>query len=81
MPHTGFDNPFVFPLVDLATQRWVKQLYLGIPYPKEPINKLIPPKTSRNQEIRRRYQDGELMISLAEYYGISEQRIHQIIHD
>ena len=80
MPHTGFNTLFVFPLVELATKRYVKELYQGIPYPQEPVNDLTPAKTARNMEIRRRYEDGEIMADLAQYYGISEQRVHQIVY-
>jgi len=36
--------------------------------------------SSRNQRIRQLYADGELMIDLSKMYGISCQRISQIVH-
>lgn len=54
-------------------------MYLGKSYPQVPINNLTPAKTARNMEIRQRYSKGELLADLAQYYGISEQRIHQIL--
>ena len=36
-------------------------------------------QTDRNQEIRRRYAEGESVPSLALAFGISQQRVHQIL--
>ena len=36
-------------------------------------------KQYRNQELRERYAAGETLAELAEDYGISEQRIHEIV--
>jgi len=37
-------------------------------------------KVDRNAEIRRRYQQGETITELAREYGLSLQRISQIVH-
>ncbi len=37
-------------------------------------------KSVRNHQIRARYASGELMIDLSRDYGISPQRVSQIIH-
>lgn len=38
------------------------------------------PKAERDAMIHQRYEAGETMAELAKTYGISEQRVHQIIH-
>ena len=50
----------------------------GLPSDK-PLNRLIPEKTVRNEEIYWRYQSGESPTILAREYGISEQRIYVIV--
>jgi Mor family transcriptional regulator len=49
------------------------------PYPNEPQNDLVPEKTDRNTEIIARYEAGETGASIAQAFGISEQRVNQII--
>ena len=38
-------------------------------------------EVERNREIRRRYAAGETMAALAAAFGVSKQRVHQIIRD
>jgi hypothetical protein len=47
------------------------ELYAGI--------LLTSPKHARNAEIRVRHYAGETLTALAEVFGISEQRGHQIV--
>ncbi|MBZ0304659.1 MAG: Hin recombinase [Anaerolineae bacterium] len=54
-------------------------LYKDHPAPNYPVTDLNPPKSQRNEEIRHRYAAGETVPDLAREYGISEQRIHQIL--
>jgi Mor family transcriptional regulator len=49
------------------------------PFPAEPQNDLVPAQTERNEEIRARYEAGETGVSIAQTFGISEQRVSQII--
>ena len=49
------------------------------PYPTEPQNDLVPEKVDRNAEIIARYEAGETGAGLAQAFGISEQRVSQII--
>ncbi|KAB2903687.1 MAG: hypothetical protein F9K27_12110 [Anaerolineae bacterium] len=42
-------------------------------------NNLTPKKTRRNQELRQQYANGESIPDLAKVFGISEQRVHQIL--
>ena len=55
------------------------ELYLGIVLPPHPVSKVTPQKHARNAEIRARHRAGESLSTLAEAFGISEQRIHQIV--
>lgn len=50
------------------------------PFPTDPQNDLVPEKVERNAEIRARYEAGESVGELAAVFGISEQRVSQIIH-
>ena len=56
------------------------ELYTGILLPPHPVSKRTPRKHSRNAEIRARHRAGETLSTLAEVFGLSEQRIHQIAH-
>ena len=62
-----------------AAQRILNLLYGDQPPSKFPISNLTPKKTRRNQELRQRYADGESVPDLAKAFGISEQRVHQIL--
>ena len=55
------------------------ELYLGIVLLPYPISKVTPQKHVRNAEIRARHHAGESLSTLAEAFGISEQRVHQIV--
>jgi hypothetical protein len=55
------------------------RLYAGIPLPEKPITLKHIAKADRNAEIRARYAAGEIPEELAVEFGISHQRIHQII--
>jgi DNA-directed RNA polymerase sigma subunit (sigma70/sigma32) len=55
------------------------ELYLGVVLPPHPVSKVTPEKHVRNAEIRARYNAGETLSTLAEMFGISEQRVHQIV--
>jgi Mor family transcriptional regulator len=55
------------------------EMLYDTPFPTEPQNDLVPTQTGRNEEIRARYEAGETGASLAQTFGISEQRVNQII--
>jgi Mor family transcriptional regulator len=55
------------------------EMLYNTPYPTEPQNDHTPEKADRNAEIIGRYAAGETGASLARAYGISEQRVNQII--
>jgi Mor family transcriptional regulator len=44
-----------------------------------PVSDLIPEKEWRNQEILRRYLDGERSADLAREFGISVRRVNRLI--
>jgi len=58
----------------------ILETYIGIPLPQFPVSHINPPKHERNEEIRFRHQQGESLINLAAFFGLSEQRIWQIVH-
>src|SRR5712691_9057068 len=62
-----------------APRRAIAWLYDGIPLPEVFQPDQTQPKTLRNAEIRQRYAAGESMPALAAEYGISKQRVHQIL--
>jgi len=55
--------------------------YRGLELPQSPISDGTLPQCKRNAEIRARHQQGESIAILAEVFGITEQRIWQILND
>ena len=79
--HTrGFDNRSVFEQLAYAARRMILENYAGILLPRKPVTRITPTKCERNEEIRQRHQQGETLISLAEVFGLSENRVWQIVH-
>jgi hypothetical protein len=76
-PHRGFKPAACFDIW-LAAFHIMEMLY-DTPFPTEPQNDLVPAQTERNEEIRARYEAGETGVSIAQTFGISEQRVNQII--
>lgn len=62
----------------MAVQRLLSLTYTEI---VRPISGKIPPKTDRNNEVRRLYLQGWSVPDLAKYFDISWQRIYQILKD
>jgi hypothetical protein len=54
-------------------------LYIGQKTPLFPLTDYTPSKVERNHQIRIRYTQGESIITLADAFGISPQRISQIV--
>ena len=76
MPHTGLEPRGYFNLEN-AIWNILSRLYRGIP---DKIQVVVA-MHRRNEEIRHRYNDGEESIpDLAKLFGLSNARIHQIIH-
>jgi Mor family transcriptional regulator len=55
------------------------ELYVGILLPPTPVTKLTPTKCDRNEEIRARHRAGEAISTLAEAFGLTPQRVYQIV--
>lgn len=79
MPLWGFWFTSVYK-ASYASARLVRELYTGFP-PSEPRNYDDQQNRSRNLRIRERYNSGQITIpQLAKEFGISVQRVHQILH-
>ncbi len=77
VPHTGVQTPLRLHLVMAACQL-LETIFPGVPRRRTCPN---PAKVTRNEFIRQRYAAGELMSDLSKEFGISSQRISQIVHD
>ncbi len=73
----GFNLPAWFDIW-LATFHIIEMLY-NSPFPEMPQTYHTPGKAERNAEIIARHEAGETGASLARAFGISEQRVNQII--
>jgi Mor family transcriptional regulator len=62
-----------------AIQYGMLLLYLGQKMPLVPLTDYTPSKSTRNQEIRERYVQGETIVDLAEAFEISTQRVSQVL--
>jgi Mor family transcriptional regulator len=56
-------------------------MYIGQKLPSSPLTDHTPVKLERNCQVRTRYAKGETVVELAEAFGISQQRISQILRD
>ncbi len=79
MPPRGLYGPS-FPKAEKAMFKIVWYLYWGTTPPHQPLFDGTLPKLDRNKEIITRYTAGETIPELAEVFGISRARIHQILH-
>jgi hypothetical protein len=80
MPHRGIQGRS-FPQVLFAVSFAMAISYRGLELPRSPVSNGTIPKCVRNAEIRARHQKGESIATLAEFFGITEQRIWQILND
>lgn len=67
------------PSIEAAESLVVERLYQGQPPPFLPVTEKTASKDERNQLICERYSKGEPLMSLAQHFGVSVQRVHQII--
>jgi Mor family transcriptional regulator len=56
------------------------EMLYDTPFPEMPQNDHTPEKADRNAQIIARYEAGETGASIARAFGVSEQRVHQIVH-
>ena len=80
MPHRGIRGRS-FPQVLFAVAFATAISYRGLILPQTPVSDGTSPKCKRNAEIRARHHQGESIATLAEVFGITEQRIWQILND
>lgn len=78
VPHSGLGFPSV-PSLEEAVQRILSLVYAHTPLPSQPISGREPPKTERNLEVARLYSLGVSVPELAKHFGISVQRVYQIL--
>jgi hypothetical protein len=64
-----------------VASRLLDWLYDGIPLPEVLQPNQTKPKLARNVEIRKHYATGETLISIGNTFGISKQRVDQIVAD
>jgi hypothetical protein len=75
--HRGF-NPAVCFDIWPATSHIMEMLY-DTPFPEVPQTDHTPKKAERNAEIIARYGAGETGVSIAQAFGISDQRVIRIV--
>jgi hypothetical protein len=81
MPHRGFDLTSIYNFeIDKAVGWILSILYRDTEQPGTPLSDKTPTKAQRNDEIRSRFKAGETIAELSAAYGISKQRIHQIVY-
>lgn len=80
MPHRGIQGRS-FPQVLFAVSFAMAISYRGLIFPRSPVSDGTLPKCKRNAEIRERHQKGESIATLAAVFGITEQRVWQILND
>jgi Mor family transcriptional regulator len=56
-------------------------MYIGQKTPDFLLTDHTPGKHERNRRIRERYARGETVVALAEAFGISQQRVSQVLRD
>jgi len=79
MPPQGF-HPISCSTPSRGSRYIIVVLYLGIPRHLLPKNDQTPRRIERNELIRQRYAAGESVAALADEFGISVQRLYQILH-
>ncbi len=80
MPPQGYDlTACLTPLQ--AVHRVLARLYQGLSLPTSLRPYSTQKQVNRNEEIRQRYAAGESLGDLAKAYGLSKQRIHQIVSE
>jgi Mor family transcriptional regulator len=55
------------------------EMLYDTPFPEVPQTNPTPEKADRNKQIIARYEAGETGASIAQAFGISQQRINQIV--
>jgi Mor family transcriptional regulator len=66
--------------LEAAIQTILTRLYAGFSFPAQPIARKSPKKTERNAQIRKRFAAGEGISDLGREFGLTPQRVYQIVH-
>ena len=80
VPPRGFQHLPILTTLQ-AVHRVLARPYHGIPLPSALQPNKTQKQSERNLEIRQRHAAGETIRALAQAFGISKQRVHQIITD
>jgi hypothetical protein len=91
-PKQGFESPMghilphaftawgsLFFSVELAAAHIIRLLYAGTVLPPTPLSGKTPRKSARNEQIKTLYAEGASAAELSKHYGISENRVYQIL--
>ncbi len=78
MPHRGLEPRGLQHPVE-AIHYGMLLMYIGQKMPLAPLTNHTPSKLTRNKEIREQYAQGETIVGLAAAFGISEQRVSQVL--
>ena len=79
MPRRSLQLLARFSLVQAALI-FFKHVHSNKPTPLKPVSRKLPPKEERNLRIRQKFDAGESVTDIAEEFGISAQRVSQIIY-
>jgi Mor family transcriptional regulator len=55
--------------------------YRCLERPQFPVSDSTSPKCARNAKIRARHKRGESIATLAEVFGVTEQRVWQVLNE
>jgi hypothetical protein len=66
--------------LETAIQLILTRLYAGFVLPHKPVTQKQPRKIERNAEIIARHAAGEGLSNLAREFGLTPQRVYQIVH-
>ena len=76
MPPRSIETPYLLRLNE-AAETLLSSLYST---PREPVTAKNDPKPERNSQIQTLYAQGLSIPELAQQFGLSHARVHQILH-
>jgi len=79
MPHRGLGVRGLQHLAE-AIRYGMLLMYIGRETPQFPLTDHTPTQHDRNHQIRALYAQGKTEMELAQLFGISHQRVSQILH-
>jgi hypothetical protein len=69
----------LLPSLNSVVNRLLERLYDGIGFPQKPVTEKHISKDERNQQICSSYALGDRLETIADDYGVSVQRISQLL--